>query len=229
MKRSKFFAFAHKSLHTTPLYGRSIAFLAFVCLWVKQLFLYLLSHDLLHETTFSATLANYLAYLVSDFFVFFLLLILVVLNRFIKNRTFKIINNILQLIILLVFIADMFTFFYFQMRVSVLDISQFIEPSSVMSFGLIAGGILLAFSVLGTGAFLVIQHKTFRKNQRLFLAICCSIFAVASAITSLYARSGFQLPQNVLSLNFTAIWDDFFNPSISIGSSSFLKYFGPVE
>jgi len=161
---------------------------------------------------------------VSDFFVFFLLLVLVLLNKFIKRRSFKIINNILLFLVLLLFIIDMFTFYYFQSRLSILDITQFISPSET-SFGTIALSILALLCIWGIGAFLLLQQKRFRKNQRLFLAIGCSIFAFAAAFTSLYARSWFQLPQNVLSLNVEAIRDALFNPSIAIGSNAYGKYF----
>jgi hypothetical protein len=144
MHHSKAFSFFKKALYTTPMYGRTIALLGFFCLWIKQLLLFLTSHELLREATFSGTLANYLAYLVSDFFVFFLLLVLVLLNRFIKKRAVKFFNNILLLLVLLLFIIDMFTFYLFQSRVSILDIPQFISPS-VWSFGAISISILSLF------------------------------------------------------------------------------------
>jgi hypothetical protein len=72
--------------------------------------------------------------------------VLVLLNKFIKKKLFKIINNTFLLIILILFILDMFTSYYFQSRVSILDIPQFLSPSEG-SFGGIAAVILAIISL----------------------------------------------------------------------------------
>lgn len=169
MRSKRFFSFITKTIQHTPMYGRTIAVLGFLFLFVKQAFLYLSSYELLREATLRSTVANYLAYFVSDFFVFLLMLTLVVINRFLKKRIRRIINNIILFCIFFLFVLDIFTMYIFQSRLSIFDLPQFIQPSIGNFSGLIIG-VISAFCIAGLGAFLFIQSKTFKKNQRLFFS-----------------------------------------------------------
>jgi hypothetical protein len=141
---------------------------------------------------------------VSDFFVFFLMLILIVINRFLKKKIWRIINNIILAAVFLLFVLDIFTMYFFQSRLSILDLLQFMEPSVWQFSSWMIGGFVLFF-VVGILVFLFVQSKTFKKNQRLFLSGGLLVFAIACVLTSIYASAGFSFPDNILSINYTAL------------------------
>ncbi|MEI8090884.1 MAG: hypothetical protein WCG98_01110 [bacterium] len=76
-------------------------------------------------------MANYGAFLISDFLVFFVIVLLVIANKFIRKRIWKIINNIVLLCIFLLFVIDIVAFLIFQSRISVFDFSEILNPSVV--------------------------------------------------------------------------------------------------
>jgi len=87
---------------------------------------------------------------------------------------------------------------------------------------------LVVFLILGIGAFLFIQSGKFKKNQKLFLSILLLIFAWACGITSLCARSGISLPDNILSINFTAIEQTIF-PSVWSVLNNYKNFFTKIN
>ena len=229
MKFTWFFSFITKAIRHTPMYGRTITVLWFVFLFIKQFFLYLSSYELLKEASLWWTMINYLAYFVSDFFVFLSMLALVVINRFLKKKIWRIINNMILFWIFFLFVLDIFTMYFFQSRLSILDLSQFIEPSLWQFSWWIIGWISL-FCVAGIGAFLFIQSKTFKKNQKLLFYGWCVLFAAACIITSLYAPSWFSFPDNILSINFTALKQNFL-PAVwwSWSINDYQKFFTKIH
>ena len=125
----KIYSSLHTSMHTSPFFGRTIAVLSFFCLLIKQLFIFLAYSEVFKEATFWLTIAHYLWYFVSDFIVFLILIGLVAINTVIKKTFIKIINNIILSVIFLLFVLDIFTIYFFQSRISILDMHQFINPS----------------------------------------------------------------------------------------------------
>ena len=125
----KLYSSLHKSLYTTPFWGRTVLVLSFFCLLIKQLFVFLAYSEVFKEATFGATMAHYLGYFVSDFLVCIVLLGLVTINSLVKKTFIKIINNIIISGIFLLFVLDTFTMYFFQSRISLLDMSQFVNPS----------------------------------------------------------------------------------------------------
>ena len=122
----KTFSYIRNALHTTPFFGRTIVVLAFFCLFVKQIFIFLAYSEVFKEPSFGATLSHYLGYFVSDFLVCLILLGLVGINALLKKLVIKIINNIIISIIFLLFVLDIFTMYFFQSRLSILDMNQFL-------------------------------------------------------------------------------------------------------
>jgi hypothetical protein len=125
----KVYSSLSKSIRETPFFGRTIVVLSFFCLFVKQVFIYLAFAEVFKEATFSATASHYLGYFVSDFLVCLVLLGLVAINALVKKMIIKIINNIIISGLFLLFVLDVFTMYFFQSRISILDMNQFINPS----------------------------------------------------------------------------------------------------
>jgi hypothetical protein len=92
-------------------------------------FIFLSYGELFNEATWGATIVHYLGYFVSDFLVCLVLLGLVGITILVKKKLVKIINTLLISGIFLLFVVDTFTMYFFQSRISVLDMNQSINPS----------------------------------------------------------------------------------------------------
>ena len=200
----KIYSSLYKSIYTTPFWGRTIAVLSFFCLLIKQVFIFLTYSEVFKEVTFWATLAHYLWYFVSDFLVCLLLLALVAANTLIKKTFIKIINNTIICILFLLFVLDSFTMYFFQSRISLLDMNQFINPS-LGDFSWMIISVILLLWIFSVITFFVVQTKRFKKNQKALLAIYFLLFGIASFGVWIYAPKWFlSLPDNILSMNFSA-------------------------
>lgn len=205
MKNSLLFSSLRKAFIETPLRGRTIAVLWFILLWVKQIVLIITSNRLFQEANRRGTFWHYMAYLVSDFLVFFVLVLFVFINQFIRQKVWRLCINIVSLILLLLFITDIVSLYVLQSRISIFDISSgMLDPSVVKVTRSIVGVIVLAI-VIWVAVFFFTQSKIFKKHQKTGLAGVTLVFAVACLLTWVLSRPGFRLPENILSQNIAAI------------------------
>ncbi|MCX6822470.1 MAG: sulfatase-like hydrolase/transferase [candidate division SR1 bacterium] len=203
--RRKLFSSLRTSFINTPQYGRSIALLGFILLWIKQAVLVITSSRLFQETTLRGTLGHYLAYLVSDFLVFFVLVLFVIINKFVRKKFWRMRLNIFSLILLVLFLIDIVALYVFQSSISVFDVtSGMLDPSVVKVTRSIVGVIVLAIAI-GVSVFLFAQTKIFRKHQRTLLAGVTFGFAILCLLTGMVSRPGFRFPDNIISQNISAI------------------------
>ena len=199
------FSSLRTSFGHTPRYGRSIAVLWFILLWIKQAVLVITSNRLFQESTLRWTLWHYLAYLVSDFLVFFVLVLFVIINRFIKKKIWRTWLNIFSLALLILFLIDIVALYVFQSSISVFDVtSGMLDPSVVKVTRSIVGVIVLAIAI-GVSVFLFAQTKIFKKHQRTLLAGVTFVFALLCLLTGMVSRPGFRFPDNIISQNISAI------------------------
>ncbi len=213
------------SIYNTPLLGRTIVVLSFFCLLIKQILIYLTFKEVFQEATLWATMSHYLWFFVSDFLVCLILLWLVAINTLIKKTAIKIINIIIISGIFLLFVLDIVTMYFFQSRLSILDMNQFIG-SSLGDFSWMIVSVSAIVCILWIIAFFVVQSGKFRKNKRVLLAIYFLLFAIACFGVGIYAPGWFNsIPQNIVSINYSAFFQNFRTVSTTSTSSGYKKFF----
>jgi hypothetical protein len=173
----------YKAFLHTPLYGRTLAVLGFLALGIKQTMLFVSSHVLYQEPTLWATLGHYAAYLMSDFFVFFVLIGCVAINTLISQKARRMVTNLFALAILFFFVVDIVSLGTLQSGISIFDIgSGLFDPSVVKVtrsiFVIIIIAILLIMMV-----FVFAQTRFFRKRQKYYLIASIAIFALVGLLT----------------------------------------------
>ena len=224
----KLYSSLHKSLYTTPFLGRTILVLSFFCLLIKQLFIFLAYSEVFKEATFGPTIAHYLGYFVSDFLVCIVLLGLVAINSLVKKTFIKIINNIIISGILLLFVLDTFTMYFFQSRISLWDMSQFINPS-LGDFSWMIISIIVVLCVLWIITFFIVQSRVFKRNNKIFLAVCSLLFGIACLGVGKFAPDGFMsIPDNIFSINFAAFTQNFVQLSDVNIPNTYQNFFGKI-
>lgn len=221
----KIYSSLYRSIHTTPFFGRTIVVLSFLSLFIKQIFIFASYSEVFKDATFWATLSHYLGYFVSDFLVCLVLLALVAINTRIKKNSIKIINNSIISILFLLFVLDSFTMYFFQSRISILDMNQFINPS-LGDFSWMIISIIGVLLILSISTFFIVQTKRFKKNQKTLLAVYFLLFGTASLGMWMYAPGWFtSLPDNIFSINFSAFTEKIFDISNKNTAPSYQKFF----
>lgn len=221
----KIYSSLYRSIRTTPFFGRTIVVLSFFCLLIKQVFIFLSYGELFSEATWGASLVHYLGYFVSDFLVCLVLLGLVAINALVKKTPIKIINNIIISGIFLLFVLDIFTMYFFQSRISILDMNQFINPS-LGDFSWMIFSIILVLSIVSIVTFFIVQSGSFKRNKRILLALYFLLFSIACFGVGMYAPGGFKsIPENVISLNFSAFRQNFWQLSERNIPNIYQKFF----
>ncbi|MEI7919456.1 MAG: hypothetical protein WCH65_04595, partial [bacterium] len=89
---------------------------------------------------------------------------------YIKKTLVKVLNAIIITIIFFLFILDIFTIYFLQSRISILDINQFINPSLGNFLGMIIS-IVFLICVICIAIFFLVQSKHYKKNKRLLLSL----------------------------------------------------------
>lgn len=99
----------------------NLLILSFIALFIKQYCTYITNKNLNYWTEF------YINSFFSDAIVILIILWLVILNQYIKNRIVKIFNNLICLTIFAIFCADIFTIYFLQSRVSIFQAFQYVS------------------------------------------------------------------------------------------------------
>lgn len=201
----KILIWSKKIILQTSWYGNTIAVLWFLAILAKQLVLFLSSQVLFREATRGATVLHYLAYLISDFLIFFVLVALVLINTWIKRKWWRIGIAILALAILIFFVIDMTSLYMFQSSLSLLDISSGVLDVSTVKPSRNMLAMTCSIIVVCLSIFLFSHSKFFKKYKKSLLATVISIFALLSLVASILARPWFRLPENILSRSRSAI------------------------
>jgi len=86
--------------------------------------------------------------------------------------------------------------------------------------------ILFLVGAVGIITFFIVQSKKFKKNQRLLLAVSCLVFAVAALDIGIFVPGGFRsLPDNIFSINYSAIKENIMKPSNMNPNDTYQKFF----
>lgn len=221
----KIYSSVYTSIRSTPFFGRTILVLSFFCLLIKQVFIFLTYSEVFKEATFWATLTHYLGYFVSDFLVCLILLVLMTINILAKKTFIKIINNIIMSGIFFLFALDIFTMYFFQSRISIFDMSQFINPS-LGSFSWMMISIIIVLCMLVIVTFFIVQGRRFKKSKKILLSVYFLLFIIASFGVLLFAPSWFtSLPKNIISINFSAIRENIQWIALTTMPNTYEKFF----
>ena len=176
------FSWVKNKLKRSPLYGRTLIILLFIALVVKWIVIYI-SYKNLNPRE------NIVSYLASDIIIIFFAHLLVVINYWIKNRKFRLINDFIVFLILIIFLVDIFTIHFFQSRVSVIDAFKFWSNGS-SGFSWVIYMWIWAIIIIWIVAFLWIQKLKVVKGQDkkkalIFFSICSILYTLFYVYTLL--------------------------------------------
>ena len=169
------FSWVKNKIKKSPLYGRTLIILLFLALIVKWIVIYL-SYENLNPRE------NIVSYLASDIIILFFAHLLVVTNYWIKKRKFRLINDFIVFLILVIFLVDIFTIHFFQSRVSVIEAFKFWSNGS-SGFSWVIYMWVGAIIIIWIIAFLWIQKlkvvKWYEKKKTLiFFSICSALYTL---------------------------------------------------
>lgn len=114
--------------------GRTIAIYMLILLLIKQFIIYKIYYQEFTGVDFGKAFYSYMWFLASDFMIFSIVLILVIINFSIKIKFLKTFFNVLNIWIITLFFADILINYYFQSRLSLMDIYSFMSYSDSNSF-----------------------------------------------------------------------------------------------
>ena len=194
----KFMYFGLKNkIKESPLYWRTLIILFFIALIVKWVIIYFSYRNL-------NPWENVISYIASDIIIIFFSHLLVTINYWIKKRKFRLINDFIVFIVLLLYIIDMFTIFVFHSRVAIIDIFALWSNGSSWFDWIIRLRILI-FIITWLLVFFLTQSKLINskkswKNIFISLSICSVIYAIFYAVI-IFSNKNFDYVDNILSLN----------------------------
>ena len=175
--------------------------LLFIALIVKWVIIYI-SYKNLNPRE------NVISYLASDIVIIFFAHLLITLNYWIKNRAFRLVNNIIVFVVLLLYVVDMFTIFIFHSRVAVVDIFALWSNWSSWFNGVIRLWVSI-FVITWIITFLLVQSKMkflkkSWKNMIIMFSVCSFIYALFYAIIMI-SNTKIDYVEDIVSLNIQKI------------------------
>ncbi len=158
-------------------------------------------HMVLH---FSEKRLNYVSILASDFMIIGLIFVGAFLNAVVRRKWFKLYVNISALLLMLLYVSDMFSIYYFQSRFYVIDLLQFFSIKNSVNYIVYPFMWALVFVVVLFTFFLLVQ-KWFpairRKNMHLRTSFVFFGMCVLFSMVNLLTNSDFHFRDNVLAIN----------------------------
>ncbi len=223
------FFYILKLFRKSPFLWRTIVFLMFFLLLVKQIIIISNYHTIFPYLWSWSFLAYYLWFFISDFVVCLLVLSLVLINIVLPYHIIKGINITIMISILFLFVLDIFTLSMFSSRIPLLDIPQFLHTST-RDFVRLVIFTLIGICILWWISFLIVQSRHFVRYQIKYLWIYIGIFIYWIIVVGKYAPEWFRsLPENIISLNVSAL-REYLNPqSSSWIPDTYEKFFSPQK
>ncbi|MBP6911177.1 hypothetical protein KBC03_06390 [Patescibacteria group bacterium] len=153
---------------------------------------------------FTETIVNYVSILASDFMIVGLIFVGAFLNAVLRRRRFKRYVNITALLLMLLYVSDMFSIYYFQSRFYMLDLLQFFSLRNSASYVLYPFIWAFVFLAVLFVFFLLIQ-KWFpvirRRNMHLRMALVFFGMCVFFSLVNILSSTNFYFSSNVLAIN----------------------------
>ena len=196
-KIKSIFLWIKNKIKNSPLYWRTLIILLLLALIIKWVIIYF-SYENLNPRE------NVISYLASDIPIIFLSHLLIIINYWIKSRVFRLINDTIVFVVLLLYIIDMFTILTFHSRVALVDIFMLWSSGSSW-FDWIIGKWLLIFITVSFFTFFLVQSKTkiFKKsgkNMIVSFSIFTFIYALFYAVI-LISKIDVNYVKDIISLN----------------------------
>lgn len=197
-----------QSVLYSPWYGRTLLAMAVFLMVVKMLLVHKAYGAALIGNTIVQTVINYISVLASDFMIVGLVFVGAFLNAVIRKKRFKWYVNITALLLMLLYVADMFSIYYFQSRFYLLDLLQFFSFKNSANYVLypfvrsfIFVTILFVFFLLVQRWFPMIRKKNMHLRAALVFFAMCVLFSGVNLLTD----TDFHFRNNILAINIQEI------------------------
>ena len=197
----QYIKFLKIKIQKSPLYGRSLMILLFLALIVKEIVVYFAYENL-------NPWKSCISFLASDISLLVVAHLLVTVNSWIKQRKFRIINDIIIFLILILFCVDIFTIYFFQSRVSIIDAFAYGSNWWVW-YTKFAVLWIIAFIVLMMAVFLIVQYSNINvkqawKKMTLIFSLCVLGYSIFYSVITMFGIDT-DYVENILSLNLQTI------------------------
>lgn len=215
----------------SPWYGRTLLMMAIFLVILKLFLVHTAYGAILITDTFSGTLINYVSILASDFMIVGVIFVGAFLNAMFRHRVLRRSINCGALLLMLLYVSDMFSIYYFQSRFYFLDLLQFFSLTNSASYvlypfvwALFFVSILFVFFLLVQKLFPVIRRKNMHLRAALVFFGICFLFSLVNFLS----RTDFHFRNNVLAINIQEISARLNNTSEAIqGAKPYADYFLP--
>ena len=174
----------------------NLLILSFIALIVKQYCNYITYKNLNYWTEF------YINSFFTDAIVVLIILWIVIINQYIKNRIIKIFNNIICLVIFAIFCIDIFTIYFLQSRVSIFQAFQYVNN---WSNGFETPVIFILLTIISLRIISTILTRNFQNNSKITRYILRSIFFITWGLTLNFSKP--SEINNIITLNVSFIKD----------------------
>jgi len=196
-KIRKIFEIIKEKVKWSPLYWRTLIMFFAVIFLIKILVVYFSYKNL-------DSLKGCVSYIASDILILFFVQFLVTINSRIKRRNLRLFNDLIVSVVLIVYSIDIFTIFFFQSRVSIMDAMALWSNWSLWFASAVKLWVWI-FIVIGIVTFFLSQriyHKdrNYWKIFTLFFSICSVVYA-SFYFWIVYNKVDIDYIENVMSLN----------------------------
>ena len=191
------FKWLQSKINKSPFYWRTLFVLFFIALILKWIIIYI-SYKNLNPWE------NLISYLASDIIVLFIVQLLIAINYWIKNRKFRLFNDFIIFVLLLLYVIDMFTIFVFHSRVSVMEAFALWSNWS-SGFDWIIRLWVSIFIITGLLVFILIQTKLSKfqkkwKNMLITFSLCSMAYAIFYIFLT-FSDLNINYVENIIDLN----------------------------
>ena len=184
-------------INSSPLYGRTLFVLFFMAFLIKIWIIYFSYKHL-------DPIKNCLSYMYSDIIVLFLVQLLITINSWIKLRWLRLFNDIIVFCLLVIYCVDIFTIYFFQSRVSLMD-AWSIWSNWSLGFDKAVWIRIITFVVIWIISFISVQlvkqkYDNAGKNMTVIFSIFSVIYAILYSVLIIY-KIDIDYIENIISLN----------------------------
>lgn len=187
--------------------GRTIAIYMLLLLITKQFVIYKVHYEQFVWLSFSQAFYNYMWFLASDFMIFSIVLVLIIINFSTKAKLIKIFFNILNILIITFFFVDIIVMYYFQSKLSLFDLYTFVIYSDSSSFNSYMIPIVGIFISLFLVIYFIVQNYI-KELAKLKIFVYFFIFSITLWLLSLmnYYMFNNTFDENIFTMNFNKIF-----------------------
>lgn len=188
-------------IKNSPLYGRTIVILMIFAIIIKLIVIISTYWTIFWSENIITTTNYYFSFMFSDVFILLIILWLFTINYNIWNKKIRIINDIIMICILALFLIDIFTIYFFQSRLSINELSNFMINWSAWNswYKKIIILLILSVIIIWMIIFTKIQKTSIKKVEIkklttvFFFVLACSYFLFSILIKPNYIDNIFSI------------------------------------